>query len=66
MGGRFCATVGRLSVCLSHFAAAVAGLLLRAQQTGSVDRFLHGSAAAPLQQWQVNAGSVTLSADVGS
>ena len=45
-----------------------AGLLLLARRAGVIDRLLHGwrSAAAAPKQRRANAGSTTLSADVGS
>jgi len=67
------ATVGRPSVCLSvcpiqpH--AAGVGLLLWARRPGDIDRLLHGqvsSSRAAARRAAANAGSATLSADVGS
>ena len=70
------ASVGCPSVCLSicpirppH--AAVAGLLLRARRPGDIDRLRHAvgpavsSSFAAARRAAVNAGSATLSADVG-
>jgi len=48
-------------VCLSIRVAAAARLLLWAQRAGGIDRLLHGRGSA-----SANAGSATLSADVGS
>ena len=55
IGSGVCAAVGRLSVCLSHSAAA-AGLLLWARRTGDSDGLLQQRRAVPRCQRTYVAG----------